>query len=190
MKTIFIVLLSAASVAVSGCATVEFPRSTAKQKASGVEAEQEEGRMSASVLEPDRREAEKIVKAIEYALSLELVMWDNRERMTSRNDVVGIFRKGFCAAKAQELTDYVWIEAYDRDGKKIYMLNPGEPILEVPDAIEVVEHNDSEALVLLIYEKNLEGPVVWSDHTIVTSLKNEDGEWKICETSLEQRDEL
>jgi len=189
MKTIFIVLLSAAVVAASGCATIELPKSTVKQKAPGAAAEQEEQRAPASVLETEQREAEKIVKAIEYALSLELVVWDNRERMTSRDDVLGIFRKGFCFAKAQGLTDYVWIEAYDRDGKKIYMLNPGEPVLSVPDSIEVVEHNDSEAQTLLIYEENLEGPVVWSDHTIVTTLKREDGAWKICETRIEQQDE-
>ncbi|HUT64535.1 MAG TPA: hypothetical protein VMZ05_00135 [Spirochaetota bacterium] len=189
MKTIFIVLLSVAVVAVSGCATIELPKSAAKQKAPGAAAEQEEKRARASVLEFEQREAEKIVKAIEYALSLELVVWDNREHMTSRDDVLGIFRKGFCSVKAQELTDYVWIEAYDRDGKKIYMLNPGEPVLSVPDSIEVVEHNDSEAQAFLIYEENLEGPVVWSDHTIVTTLKREDGAWKICETRIEQQDE-
>lgn len=180
MKTIFIVLLSAAVVAVSGCVTIELPKSAAKQ---------EEKRAPVSVLEPDQREAEKIVKAIESALSLELVVWDNRGRMTSRDDVLGIFRKGFCSAKAQELTDYVWIEAYDRDGKKIYMLNPGEPVLSIPESIEVVEHNDNEAQAFLIYEECLEGPVVWSDHTIVTTLKNEDGAWKICETRIEQPDE-
>ena len=189
MTFLEMVLLSIVVASATGCATIGFQKTVTEENALEKTARLETERGAKEAIKPEQREAEKIVNVIEYALSLELLVWDNRGRITSRDDVLGIFRKGFCFAKAQELTDYVWIEAYDRDGKKIYMLNPGEPVLSVPDSIEVVEHNDNEAQALLIYEENLEGPVVWSNHTIVTTLKREDGEWKICETRIEQQDE-
>ena len=130
--------------------------------------------------------AKEIVDAIEYALSLEALLWDNRKQITERNDVVKIFKKGFCERKAEEITDYIWIEAIDRSGNKVYMLNPGEPLFPLPDSIEVLSEDKTNALALLTYDERIQGPVTWEGHTVVASLRREYGVWKICETRVEE----
>jgi hypothetical protein len=133
--------------------------------------------------------ANEIVQAIEYALSLETIIWDKRDQITEREDVVNIFKNGFCESKAEEITDYIWIEAVDRSGNKVYMLNPGEPLFTLPDSIEVLSEDKIKALALLRYGENLSGPVTWAGHTIVASLRREYGVWKICETRVEESEE-
>jgi hypothetical protein len=133
--------------------------------------------------------ANEIVQAIEYALSLEALIWDKRDQITEREDVVNIFKNGFCEKKAEEITDYIWIEAVDRSGNKVYMLNPGEPLFTLPDSIEVLSEDKIKALALLRYGENLSGPVTWAGHTIVAYLRREYGVWKICETKVEESEE-
>ena len=177
-----IVSLISAVTILWGCATVGLQKTEKQKKA--LMLEEEIGKKDEE--ETERREQREIVRAIEYALSLERLIWDNRVQMGSREDVLGIFKRGFCSSKAEEITDYVWIEAIDRDGRKIHMLNPGEPILEAPDAIEVVESDDGDAKAILKYKDRLDGPVLWTGHTILATLKMEEGTWKICETKTEE----
>ena len=137
----------------------------------------------------EEEEGREIIEAIEYALSLEALIWDRREQIRERKDVLRILRQGFCEIKAEEITDYVWIEAVDRNGKKVYMLNPGEPLFALPDSIEIVSEDRMNTLALLRYNENLQGPVTWAGHTIVATLRREDGVWKICETREEGTEE-
>jgi hypothetical protein len=186
MKKIYIILLCTAAAVASGCMTVQLPKRKPEEKPPVVEAEPVLERGKTVAFEREKQRALDVVKAVEYSLSLETVVWENSQSMVTREDVLGVFRKGFSLEKAQEITDYVWIEAIDREGKKISMLNPGEPVLTVPNSIEVVESDETGAEAILHYNENLEGPVVWPGHTIVAILIHEDGTWKISETRLEE----
>lgn len=186
MKKIYMILLCTAAAAASGCMTFELPKREAEKKMPVVEAEPTVESRKMVMVEREKQRALEIVGAIEYALSLETVVWDNSDSIVSREDVLGVFRKGFSFAKAEEITDSVWIEAIDREGRKIAMLNPGEPVLTLPDSIEVVKSDESVAEAILQYDENLEGPVVWHSHTIFAILIREDGTWKISETRLEE----
>jgi hypothetical protein len=186
MKPICAITLCTAVAFASGCAMVQLEKRAPPKQSPGIEAEPTVDSREKVAAEREQTESIEIVKAIEYALSLETVVWENRDRIGSKEDVLRIFRRGFCRSKAQEITDYVWIEAIDRDGKKVQMLNPGEPVLAFPDSIEVTTSGEGEAEAILLFEENLEGPVVWSGHTIVATLKREDRSWKICETRLQE----
>jgi hypothetical protein len=48
----------------------------------------------------------EIVQAIQHAYGLEKAMWKREKSIKSKDDVVNIFREGFCGEKAQELADY------------------------------------------------------------------------------------
>ena len=174
--TVFFVLTAAAFL--SGCAT--FISSGGKEKAVVPAVEERE----ASSTGAWKRTAGEVVRAVEYALSLEKAVWDKKKRIRSREDVLGVFRRGFGPKKAEEITDSVWIDAIDREGNTIEMLNPGEPVLAVPDRIEVLEYEGRRATALLTYEENKEGPIVWAGHVIVATLENEDGTWKIYDTRV------
>ena len=118
------------------------------------------------------------------AQSLEKALWDERARIRTREDVLAVFRRGFGPEKAAEITDSVWIRAVDRDGNTVEMLNPGEPVLQIPDGIEIVEREENSATALLTYGEKKEGPVLWEGHTIIAVLIKEDGVWKIYDTRL------
>ncbi|MBN2325475.1 MAG: hypothetical protein JXQ30_17255 [Spirochaetes bacterium] len=175
-SALFFVL--AAAVVLSGCATFMAPQTGGKKEEAAVE----EGADVSSMRQ--KKKAGEVVRAIEYALSLEKAVWDAKERMHSREDVLGVFRRGFGKKKAEEITDWVWISAVDREGNRIEMLNPGEPVLAIPDRIEILEHEGGRATAVLTYADNLDGPVVWAGHTVVATLENEDGAWKIYDTRI------
>lgn len=171
-------LLTAVVAVFSGCATFLAPETGDREAAFVV------GKGEAEISVSGGRMAGEVVRAIEYALSLEKVVWDERERIRSRADVLGVFRRGFGTKKAEEITDWVWIDAVDREGNTIEMLNPGEPVLAVPDKIEILEYEEFTATALLTYGEKKSGPVVWKGHTIVAIMEHEDGTWKIYDTHV------
>jgi hypothetical protein len=122
----------------------------------------------------------EIVRAIEHAYGLEKTLWKREKSIKSKDDVVHIFREGFCKEKAQELADYYWLEEQDQKGNMITMLRAADPVLVLPDSIEVLQRKKDTALALLHYKANTEGPVVWGEYTLKESLMLEDGVWKIC----------
>jgi hypothetical protein len=169
-----------------GCVSVEIEKTAETGKTALLhEKKAEEPERSEEGLEGE--EQRKIIDAIEYALSLEGYIWERREQINERQDVFNILRKGFCKIKAEEITDYIWIEAVDRSGNRVYMLNPGEPLFSPPGSIEIVFADRKNAQALLRYDENLQGPVTWVGHTIVASLKREEGVWKICETRVKEQ---
>jgi hypothetical protein len=169
-----------------GCVSVEVEKTAETGETALLqEKKAEEREKSEDSLEGE--EQRKIIDAIEYALSLEAYIWDRREQINERQDVFNILRKGFCRIKAEEITDYIWIEAVDRSGNKFYMLNPGEPLFSPPGSIEIVFVDRKNARALLRYDENLQGPVTWAGHTVVAALQQEEGVWKICETRVEEQ---
>jgi hypothetical protein len=176
VSAVFFVLIAASFL--SGCATFLAPKIEEKGEATAVE----EGAVVSSGAR--EKKDDEVVRAIEYALSLEKAVWDERKRIHSREDVLGVFRRGFGLKKAEEITDWVWISAVDRDGNTIEMLNPGEPVLAIPDRIEIMEYKDRRVNAVLTYGDNLDGPVVWAGHTVIATLENEDGTWKIYDTRI------
>ncbi len=176
LSAVFFILTAAAVL--SGCATFLAPKTGEKGAAPGVE----EGAGASSGTR--EKKAVEVLRAIEYALSLEKAVWDERKRIHSREDVIGVFRRGFGLKKAEEITDWVWISAVDREGNTVEMLNPGEPVLEIPERIEVLEYGNRTATAVLTYGEKKDGPVVWAGHSIVAILENEDGTWKIYDTRV------
>jgi hypothetical protein len=178
----FITLILSSGLFLNGCVSVERQD---RAETETITLQQEEAKKEEFFKEEKGKD---VIEAIEYALSLEALIWDRKGQIGERNDVVKIFRKGFCEIKAEEITDYVWVEAVDRSGNKVYMLNPGEPLFTLPNSIEILSEDKMNAKALLRYDEKLQGPVTWAGHTIVATLSRESGVWKICETIVEETD--
>jgi hypothetical protein len=122
---------------------------------------------------------EEIIKAIESAFGLEDALWKNEERIKTRYDVMEIFRQGFSEKMAEKITDYLWMGEPGDSGKEAGMLRAADPILFLPDYLEVKSKTGDTAVALLKYDANPEGPVTWDAYTTKVTLKIENGVWKI-----------
>jgi hypothetical protein len=71
-------------------------------------------------------------------------------------------------------------------GESFGMLRAGDPILILPDSIEVKSKSSDTAIALLKYEENTEGPLTWEAYTSKITLKNESGTWKIYRIDSEK----
>jgi hypothetical protein len=132
--------------------------------------------------EKDVDKADKeIMEAIKYAYSLEEVLWENEREMKSKQDVFKLFRKGFSEEKAKDLADYFWMEGKDKSGKRFEMLRAGDPVLIVPDSVEVLSKSEDKAEALLKFKESEEGPVTYKAHSVKVKLRKENGIWEIYE---------
>jgi hypothetical protein len=127
---------------------------------------------------------EEIIKAIKYAYSLEEVLWENEKKMVSKEDVFDLLRKGFSEEKAKDLADYFWMEGKDESGERFEMLRAGEPVLIVPDSVEVLSKSGDEAEALLKFKESEEGPVTYKAHSVKVKLRKENGIWKIYDADV------
>jgi len=123
----------------------------------------------------------EIIEAIRFAYSLEEMLWDNEKKMKSKEDVYTHFRKGFSEQKAEDLTDYLWMEGEDESGEHYEMLRAGDPVLIVPDSVEVLSKGEDRAEALLKFKASEEGPVTYRAHSVKVKLRKENGIWKIYE---------
>jgi hypothetical protein len=65
------------------------------------------------------------------------------------------------------------------NGEGTGMLRAADPILILPDYMEVKSKTGETAIALLKYDANPEGPVTWDAYTMKVTLKREGGAWKI-----------
>jgi hypothetical protein len=123
----------------------------------------------------------QIISAIEFAFGLEETLWKKEGEIKSRQDVLKVFRQGFSEKMAEEITDYEWMGETGDNGEGAGLLRAADPILYLPDYIEVKSKTNEKAVALLRYNANTEGPVTWDAYTMTVTLKNENGVWKIYE---------
>jgi hypothetical protein len=121
----------------------------------------------------------EIISAIKFAYGLEEELWEQQDKIHARKDVFKIFRQGFSEELSNEITNYLWMVESTDTGESFGMLRAGDPILILPDSIEVKSKSSDTAIALLKYEENTEGPLTWEAYTSKITLKNESGTWKI-----------
>lgn len=121
----------------------------------------------------------EIISAIKFAYGLEEELWEQQDKIHTREDVFKIFRQGFSEELSNEITNYLWMLESTDTGESFGMLRAGDPILILPDSIEVKSKSSDTAIALLKYEENTEGPLTWEAYTSKLTLKNESGTWKI-----------
>jgi hypothetical protein len=126
----------------------------------------------------------EIMDAIKYAYGLEEVLWDNERKIKSKADVFNHFISGFSAEKAKDLANYFWMEGRDEIGEKAGMLRVGDPVLMVPDSVEVLSKSEERAEALLKYKAIEEGPVTYKSHSVRVKLRKENEIWKIYEADV------
>jgi hypothetical protein len=128
----------------------------------------------------------EIISAIEFAYGLEEELWRQQDKIHTREDVFKIFRQGFSEELANEITNYLWMLESADTGESFGMLRAGDPILILPDSIEVKSKSSNTAIALLKYEENTEGPLTWEAYSANLTLKNESGTWKIYRIESEK----
>lgn len=119
-------------------------------------------------------EDEVIVQAIERAFQLERTLWDARATMDSLEDVQAHFSQRFADDLAETLAEHYWNAG---------SLRTGEPLFFVPSEIEVTTKRPGRAQALLHYDARAEGPTVWPEQTIRTTLVKRQGTWKISKAN-------
>ena len=128
----------------------------------------------------------EIISAIEFAYSLEEAMWDMQDNIHTSDDVFNIFRQGFSEELANEITNYFWMVETTNTGESFGILRAGDPIVILPDSMEVKSKSSDTAIALLKYEENTEGPLTWKAYMSKLTLKNENGTWKIYKIDSER----
>ena len=128
----------------------------------------------------------EIISAIKFAYGLEEELWEQQDKIHARKDVFKIFRQGFSEELSNEITNYLWMVESTDTGESFGMLRAGDPILILPDSIEVKSKSSDTAIALLKYEENTEGPLTWEAYTAKLTLKNENGTWKIYKIDSER----
>lgn len=129
---------------------------------------------------------QQILTAVREAYLLEEKLWAARDRIRTRDDLVGFFRQGFCEAEARRLAEYLWMGELEGTQPQGPPLRVGEPVLILPDELIVEAADDQRATVLLRYEARTEGPTVWPAQTVRLVVERVEGAWKICGFNAEE----
>lgn len=122
----------------------------------------------------DRRESE-VMDAVRAAYLLERRVLDDRESITSREQVVGIYRLGFGDSLAERLADLSWSPRERRVRPAGFALEP--PARVVPRAV-----HRSDATV--VFETPTAQRILWLQGAFtVAELRREGGAWRIVRAS-------